>query len=614
MGNDFFEKYANKGSDDLANIEQDIAANITANVAETTQQQGAAPIVDAPQTGESKTAESKTASMRFEQTASNGFVAPAPRATGAASHARAQKTIAGVPVLYIGCAVAAIVLLALIFFFTGRGTSVQALEGWTLSEVEMWANENKVMLRVEEEYSDAVDSGDVIVQSPAAGERISGSDFLTVTVSRGPDLSVMVPVPDIMNMSMSEVEAWAAENFMTTVRITTQNSETVPSGKAISFTINDNTVTSDEVRRDTPFYVIFSKGVGSGTAVKVPNFLTLSVDEAQAFATENEIILTISEEFSDTVSKGNIISQSVKADETVYTGDEIVLKVSKGKEVLVPNFASLSRELAAAKAAQLGITTIVEEKYSTLAKDTLISQSMAAGALYGEDDIIVLVYSSGNKFVVPSFVGQNESDVRAWIEPLNENGAKITVSTTYTENTASYGTVLSQDKIDYTIGIDGNIQLVVSKGMPVIVPNFVQTGGSAYGTIITKADVLAQCDALGIVAIFVEEATSASDRVAGEVWYQSIAAGTEIKVGDTITIKLQPASSEAKVTVPDFTNMAGGELSDDAKVYTFTYIDQHGADIAASNIASYTVTAQSVPEGTVVSKGCAITLTMKMTA
>lgn len=600
MANDFLNKYTAKGSDDLDAIAQN-----------------APPVQNTP------AQDTPAHNMSFTQDESNGFTAPAATASAfAASYAAPRsassltgKTVLGVPVLYIGLALVAILSIVLAVFLLGRGKTLPDMAGWSTSEVELWAGENNVNVRVEKTYSDEISSGTIISQSPMTGERVAKGEFLTITVSDGPDLSILVPVPDIMNMTMAEVEAWADANFMTTVRITTQTSETVASGKAISFTVNDNTVLEDEIRRDTPFYVIFSKGKPVGEAVEVPNFLSMSVAEVEAFALENELILLQEEEFSDTVSEGNVIRQDVKAGENVYAGDAITLAVSRGKEIRVPDFASLSRELAAATASGLGIQTLIEETYSTSAKDVLLSQSVAAGSLYQQDDIIVLRYSKGNVFMITSFVGQSETDVYAWRDGLNADGASIQVTVTYTESAAAFGTVLDQSHENVNVGIDAHLYFIVSSGTPVTVPSFVQPTGAGYGAIITKADVITACAALGIVPYF--EEGSASGRLPGEVWYQSITAGQTMLQGQSIIIKIAPESAAATVSVPSFVGktLAEAKAVSNYNKFSISYQDESGAVRSESQIAATdTVKAQSVASGSSVKEGYAIVLTMQSAA
>ncbi len=617
MANDFLDKYKTKGSDDLETIAQQAPPAPKASVPQPAQ--GSTPAPQGAPTTFAETAEQTPAAapsggMRFEQDATNGFSAPpartaaayaAPARTGAAS-----KTVLGVPVLYIGIAVAAIFAIVLAILLLGRGKALPAMDGWSTSEAEFWASENKVNVRVEKIYSDEISSGTVISQSPIAGERVGGGEFLTITISDGPDLSTMVFVPDIMSMTMAEVEAWADENFMTTVRITTQTSDTVASGKVISFTVNDNTVLADEIRRDTPFYVVFSKGKPVGEAVEVPNFLTMSVSEAEAFALEKELTLIKEEEFSETVSEGNIIRQDIKAAETVYAGDSITIVVSKGKEILVPNFYALSRELAAATASGLGIQTLVEEAYSAKEKDTLISQSIAAGTLYADEDIVVLKYSKGNTVFLDSYIGQDVSALKQWCEGYNEEGASLSVSTIYIENNAAAGTILKQEIAKQNIAIDAEIEVMVSKGKVVIMPSLAQASGSAYNSIITKEYVATVCEELGLIPFFIEEKNSSYK--AGQVWQQGAVAGSEVAVGTVVTFKIVPVTAEGKVTVPDFTSLSIAAVKTEAEKFAVTYQDENGTYISESALDdTYKVIKQSITKDTKVVKGSAIIITVK---
>ena len=101
------------------------------------------------------------------------------------------------------------------------------------------------------------------------------------------------------------------------------------------------------------------------------------------------------------------------------------------------------------------------------------------------------------------------------------------------------------------IGINTTINITVSSGKVVYVPDFVAPAGSGYDAAITREKAIAMCEELNIVPIFVEEGKSG--RLPGEIWSQSISAGQEINEGSTITLKYTPVN--VQVTVPDFTNM-----------------------------------------------------------
>ncbi len=503
-----------------------------------------------------------------------------------------------------GIGIALVLVIGLVWFFT-RGAEVPNMETWAYSQATFWSNENGVLINRQEEYNDIVAEGTIISQSHPEGERLSGEDVLTVIVSLGPDLSIMVPVPDLMNMTLNEVEAWADENLMTTVRITTEESDTVPIGKMISYSINDNTVIGTEIRRDSPLYITFSKGEGEGEAVKLSNFLTMSVDEVKTFASDNNLVLIVEEEFSENVLKGNIIRQSIKANETVYEGDTITIYVSKGEEVRVPNFTNLSKQAAELEAQSKGISVIVTEKYvMNVDEGKLVSQSVSAGSLYQDNTYVELVYSLGYRVLVPSFVGQNEEAIRTWVTEYNENGADFKVSSTYTESNKPYGTVLSQTKANNTLDTVATLEFVISSGPIIYTPDFVADEGSPISEVVTREKALAMADTAGIVVVFHEESTT--NRQPGEVWWQSVNAGTEIKSGETVTLKVQPL--EVPVLVPDFTGMdeaSARSLAEQSKLIVEISVGAYIDDTSIDKVVNQTVTA-----GSTVAVGTKITFTL----
>ncbi len=507
------------------------------------------------------------------------------------------------PIAYVIVGIVAIVGIILLVFFLNRGTILPNMIGWTESDASLWANENSILVRSETEFSDTVPSGEVMEQSPTEGEELKGGNFVELVISGGPDLSTMVTVPDIKNMTMAEVENWAADNHMTKVRITSEESETVEAGKVISFTINDNTVLDEEIRRDTPLYVTFSKGKSAGKPVTVPDFSTMTVDAANVFGEENGIIIEIAEEFSETYPKGQIYKQSIKAEEVVNSGDTIKLSVSKGKEILVPNFYQYTKDAAAVKASQLGISILTKERYSSSNKDVLISQSISSGTLYNEGDIVELTYSLGNSFDLSSFVGQSLDSLNSWVKPLNELGANLKVVTTYTASDKSAGTILSQDKANVSIGIGSTINVIVSEGGVIFVPDLVADLGKPYAEITTREKAIAICDELNLVPVFTAE--HSEGRLPGEVWYQSIEPGTEVNQQTTIQLKYVPISNT--YSVPDFTGLSETDVRNLGydKQFTIKFVDGGYEENMIDKVIS-----QSTTAGSVVAPGTAITLTI----
>lgn len=66
--------------------------------------------------------------------------------------------------------------------------------------------------------------------------------------------------------------------------------------------------------------------------VSIIDFSSITRDEVSVWFDNNKINGTITEEYSDTIEKGNIISQSISAGTTAHEGDSLKVVYSLGKE------------------------------------------------------------------------------------------------------------------------------------------------------------------------------------------------------------------------------------------------------------------------------------------
>ena len=540
------------------------------------------------------------APLRYED--QSDFV-PTPQAEAAgppSARIRPEKVVAIVVVVLLLLGLG----IGLAWYF-GRGTAVIDLTDWSVNDAQLWASENNVKLQVAEDFNDQFEEGKIISQNPAAGAMVKKGGFIKITVSLGHDLTVALPLPDLKSMTKAEIDNWSAQNFMTKVRITTEYNDEVPSGRVISFEINDNTVV-DEVKRNTPIYIIVSKGPKEQTAVlvTVPNFKEMTVPQCYQFADENGISIKIVDDFDDYAPSGSIIDQSEKAEEKVSQGTEIILTVSKGKKILLPDFLAYTKEQAAAAAANLGITVTISERYSSQSSGAFLSQSIAAGSVYQSGAVLELAYSLGNKIILPSFVGQTRDSIETWAKGFNDQGAKIVVSVSSTQSNSPKGQIIYQSPAGKTISYSSTVKITVSRGKAIFVPDFVGPAGADYSQAITRDEALAMCEAQNIIPIFVE--ADQTGRLPGEIWSQSIAAGSEVYENSTITLKYCPAN--VTITVPDFRGKTQAEII--AAGYlakldiTFTY--------ASYPVEGYPnqVSEQSVPVNYTAAAGSKITLTI----
>lgn len=77
------------------------------------------------------------------------------------------------------------------------------------------------------------------------------------------------------------------------------------------------------------------------TKIVVADFSTMSKDDIENWATANEVIVKFTEDYSDTVASGSVISQNKKANENIKKGETVKIVLSKGKK---PNVESKKSE------------------------------------------------------------------------------------------------------------------------------------------------------------------------------------------------------------------------------------------------------------------------------
>ena len=489
------------------------------------------------------------------------------------------------------------VIITIIILTSGKIT-VPNFYGWKRNDFMLWAGENGVLSQIDEQYNDNVESDLVYSQNPAEGTKIKKGDFVKVVISKGPDPTIEFALPDLMNMTSTQIEQWAQENKMSKIRITGENSDTVPLGYVIEYEINDNTVI-DKVKRDTPIYIVVSKGPEAVTQkdITIPDFRTMGVSETVIFAQENGLLLTIDKQYDDYIPANSIISQSAAKDSILHQGDSIRITVSLGRKVTMISFKQFSRDEAPSAASQLGITYSIEERYSSSSKGRLIWQSIEEGTEIKPDMHLELRYSLGSQIFIGNYVGSPKSSIEKWLLDENALGARATLNFTYTQNAADPGTIIQQSIADTFIYRDKTIDVVVSLGAIMYAPDFVAPAGSSYDKAITREKALDLVAGMDVTLVFVQENNPA--RLPGEVWYQSVAAGTEVKAGTTITLKYNPPGTT--VDVPDFTGKTEAEvklMAEYAKL-TVTFVQgeydiNYAGKVYGQTIAKYTTVAQGM--------------------
>ena len=249
------------------------------------------------------------------------------------------------------------------------------------------------------EFSDTVKKDYVINQSVKNEEKNPEEDTITLTISKGKQTNV----PDILDMNVDEINKWVKENDLK-VSYTEEYSDEVTLGDVINSSVKkDDTVSSGDTVNIT---------ISRGT-LKMPKLTNL--DTFKNWASNNDVKYDIAYENNSTVKKDDIIKCSHKEGDIIKKDDTVVITVSKGKSVTVPNFVGSSKSSIQNTCSSLNINCTFKngghsDKYK---KDYAISQSKKAGSTITEGASVVISLSIGpqQKVNVPSFKGKTKSTI-----------------------------------------------------------------------------------------------------------------------------------------------------------------------------------------------------------
>ena len=249
-------------------------------------------------------------------------------------------------------------------------------------EAEFYLKQYGINYELAYDFSKDISRGNVMGQSIKAGEGVSinSEDKLIITISKGPEIKVV----DLENMSVSEITDWVVKNKLR-LELKSKYDDT----KKENEVIGANYKKGDVIEQGTAIIVTVSKG-----SLKMPHFENLS--DFRKWAEENQISYEEQYEFNDEVDAGEVISYSHDKGSVVKNGETIIVKISDGKKIEVPNLKGLSKSEIINKMKNSGLKyNFVYKNSSSVAKDKAISQSISAGSEVSEGTTITITLSNG---------------------------------------------------------------------------------------------------------------------------------------------------------------------------------------------------------------------------
>ena len=247
-------------------------------------------------------------------------------------------------------------------------------------------------------------AGKISKQTPEAGEKVSKHTKVEVVVSSGL-VGSKKAIPDVRGMSETEAQNDLEEaGFKVTSSF--QYDDSVESGKVISTTPEAGT----KAEKGSTVTMLVSQGSNKKT---VPDVRGMADATAQSTIKSYGFnVGTVTYDYSDSVEKGMVISQTVEPGTKASAGTSISITVSNGpkpeEKIEVQSFVGQQESALKSWASSKGLyTNISDSQYSdSYAKGCIISMTPSSGTV-SKGGTISYVISLGSKSQDSNNTGNN---------------------------------------------------------------------------------------------------------------------------------------------------------------------------------------------------------------
>jgi len=371
----------------------------------------------------------------------------------------------------VAVSILAFCLLAFGIFFLANRVVVQDFVGISVTEARTWGISNRITIETTEEFTLEAESGIVMSQDRAPDSSMQRGGVLRLVVSQGPDPDERIELPDFNEMTTAEVRQWRQDVAALNANINEEYSDDVEQHHFIRAEFTDSTVTTQTYTRADGLLIYMSRGAETLEAnIVVPNFMGQSKQEVEMWAEENSVDVVFAEAASDDIPEGHVVKQSIEPRERIARDADLIITLSLGRFVTVPNFHNLSQEEAGMVP---GLELIIRQRFSTtVAFGRLISQSVSAGTEVQADTTQVTVtYSLGRPYL-EDLRGQSESVLAEYFFSFTSQGANITYTVVYVDSHEPRGSIVAMSKYAQFLGLQDHITISVSRGNLTPPPGF----------------------------------------------------------------------------------------------------------------------------------------------
>lgn len=218
-------------------------------------------------------------------------------------------------------------------------------------------------------YDESVPRGEVLATDPAPGDRVLDDGSVTVVMSLGPE---RYDVPDVRGSNVDTAQQALVDTNLGFGDEVRRYHPSVPEGLVIT----TDPVPGTSLKRDATVDLVVSRGP---RPIRVPDWTGRDADAATTALQRRGFEVSTTEQNSDTVADGDVISQSPDSG-TLVRGDEVRLVVSEGPVMVeVPRVVGQGVEAATAALEAAGFGVEVQRSSVYIGVQYVVSQSPSEG-------------------------------------------------------------------------------------------------------------------------------------------------------------------------------------------------------------------------------------------
>ena len=206
-----------------------------------------------------------------------------------------------------------------------------------LTQALSWAEKNNIDHEETFEYSDNIKKYNIISQNIKPKTLTKDIKKINFSVSNGPDYNKELILPDMTDYKTDELLKFIDKNLLKNVDIEFEENEEIENDKIIRQSTVGNIKRNDKI--------IFTASLGKKEnlkPIKLKDLTNKKLLHATTYLGKNGIPYELKFEYSNKVPRGKVIKTDKKINQELKQEDKIILTISKGKEIKIPDLKNKS--------------------------------------------------------------------------------------------------------------------------------------------------------------------------------------------------------------------------------------------------------------------------------